>query len=108
MVQLATDAEAVLLVGYDTSATGLLGTVTRSEGLLGGALVLAREGSGPLLSARLEDDEAAPGDGPLARHAKDNAMAPMLPLFEALAGDDDTSLLHAGPGRVLRVEIAHG
>jgi len=32
----------------------------------------------------------------------------MLPLFEALAGDGDVVLLDAGPGRVLRVEIAHG
>jgi hypothetical protein len=35
-------------------------------------------------------------------------MAPMLPLFEALAGEGDVVLLPAGPGRVLRMEIAHG
>ena len=54
------------------------------------------------------------GDG---QHAADdlprllaagNAMAPMLPLFDALALGDDAALLKAGPGRVLRVEIAHG
>ena len=34
-----------------------------------------------------------------------NAMAPMLPLFQALASGDDLAYLHAGPGRALRVEI---
>ncbi|MGJ4730775.1 beta-ketoacyl synthase chain length factor, partial [Luteimonas sp. SDU101] len=108
MVQLATDAPAVLLVGYDTAASGLLGTVTRSEGLLGGALVLVRDGNGPRLSARLEDGDAGEGPGPLARHARANAMAPMLPLFDALASGDDHVALHAGPGRRLRLDIGHG
>lgn len=106
--QLATDAPAVLLVAYDTAATGLLGTVTRSEGLLGGALVLVRDGGGPLLQARLEDGDAADGEGPLARHGRANAMAPMLPLFDALAAGAATVALHAGPGRRLQVELRHG
>jgi len=108
MVQLATDSEAVLLVGYDTGANGLLGTVTRSEGLLGAALVLTRDGSGPRLSSRLEDGDAPTGTGPLATRARDNAMAPMLPLFDALAAGDSTVALHAGPHRRLRLDIAHG
>ncbi len=108
MVQLATDAGAVLLVGYDTSATGLLGTVTRSEGLLGGALVLAREGRGARLSARLEDGDAGTGAGPLATRMQGNAMAPMATLFDALAAGAAGATLHAGPGRRLRLDIAHG
>jgi len=32
----------------------------------------------------------------------------MLALFEALARGSDAALLRAGPGRVLRVELAHG
>jgi len=34
-------------------------------------------------------------------------MAPMLPLFDALASGRDLIQLDAGPGRALRVEIAH-
>jgi hypothetical protein len=46
----------------------------------------------------------------LARHAEGNAMAPMLPLFDALARDGirdipDTAILPAGPGRALTVRI---
>jgi len=108
MVQLATDSEAVLLVGYDTSASGLLGTVTRSEGLLGAALVLTRDGRGPRLAARFDDGDAIAGAGPLATRAQDNAMAPMLPLFDALAAGENTVILHAGPQRGLRLDIAHG
>ncbi|TYT27599.1 beta-ketoacyl synthase chain length factor [Luteimonas viscosa] len=108
LVQLATDAEAVLLVGYDTTASGLLSTTTRSEGLLGAALVLAREGAGPRLSARLHDGDAPAGSGPLALRAQANAMAPMLPLFDALAAGAHDAMLHAGPGRSLVLDIAHG
>lgn len=106
MLQIATGSEAVLLVAYDTASVGLLGTVTRSEGLLGAALVLTRGGDGPRLSASLQDGEAAPGDGPLAAHAAGNAMAQMLPLFDALAGDVVAADLHAGPHRRLRLDLA--
>jgi hypothetical protein len=35
-------------------------------------------------------------------------MAPMLPLFDALAAGDRTVDLHAGPHRRLLLDIAHG
>jgi len=108
MTQLATDAEAVLLVGYDTSATGLLATVTHSEGLLGGALVLVRGGDGPRLSARLEPGDAGDADGPLSARAQGNAMAPMLPLFDALATGAPAAALHAGAGTRLVLDLDHG
>ncbi|NYZ61181.1 beta-ketoacyl synthase chain length factor [Luteimonas deserti] len=106
LLQLAAGHPAVLLVAYDTAAAGLLGTVTRSEGLLGAALVLARDGAGPRLHARLADGDAVPGDGPLARHAPANAMAQMLPLFDALASGATRASLRAGPQRQLVVDIA--
>ena len=106
--QLATDADAVLLVGYDTASTGLLGTITRSEGLLGAALVLTRDGTGPRLVATLEDGNAAQGTGALASRVGANAMAPMLPLLDALAAGATQVDLHAGPGRRLRLDLAHG
>jgi len=108
MTQLATDTAAVLLVGYDTAATGLLSTVTHSEGLLGGALVLVRDGEGPRLSASLHDGEAPRADGPLSRRLQHNAMAPMLPLFEALAAGTGTATLPAGGGRRLALDLTRG
>lgn len=108
MAQLATEAESVLLVGYDTAATGLLGTVTRSEGLLGAALVLVRDGAGLRVSASLQDGDVPEAGGPLAARMSGNAMAPMLPLFDALAAGHDAALLHAGPGRRLALDLRHG
>jgi hypothetical protein len=107
LAQLATGTGAVLLAAYDTAATGPLGTVSPSSGLLGGALVLSAATGGTRLRATLVDGSPSPADGPLARHAAGNAMAPMLPLFDALAGGADLVLLEAGPGRALRVELAH-
>ena len=113
LAQLAGGDEAVLLAAYDTAGTGPLGAVSRSEGLLGGALVLARSDSASRrasiqLRATLLDGDAPTRHGPLARHGAGNAMAPMLPLFDALAGRGDLAILHAGHGRSLRVELAHG
>ncbi|HVI57828.1 MAG TPA: beta-ketoacyl synthase chain length factor [Luteimonas sp.] len=109
LAQLADGAGAVLLAGYDSASAGPLAAVSRSEGLLGGALVLSGGSDGPRLRATLVDGEPPPAQGPLSRRAAGNAMAQMLPLFEALAGGDrDVVLLKAGPGRALRVEISHG
>ena len=109
LVQLADGAPAVLLAAYDGTAPGPLAEVAPSTGLLGAALVLARGGDGITLAARLVEGEAAPGDGPLAAHAAGNAMATMLPLFDALArAAAGPVMLPAGPGLTLQVELAHG
>ncbi|MGH8077187.1 MAG: beta-ketoacyl synthase chain length factor [Lysobacter sp.] len=109
MVQLAVDSEAVLLVGYDGYSAGPLARVSRSEGVLGAALVLSRSPRAglPQLRITLDDGDADPGDGALAHRDHANAMAQMLPLFDALASGGTRALLKAGPGRVLRVEIGH-
>ena len=113
LTQLAGDAEAVLLVAYDSQSTGPLAQILPSRGLLGAALVLSRyerEGA-PMLTAELASGEAdAAAAGPLSRHVAGNAMAPMLPLFDALADNgtrakDDTVTLPAGPGRTLNLRI---
>lgn len=114
--QLAEGAEAVLLVGYDTRATGPLLSVHVCNGLLGGALVLVRDGvahdgadtAGPRLDLHLLDGDGPAPLGALAARSADNAMAPMLPLFDALASGAGEALLKAGPGRLLQVRIAHG
>ena len=110
MAQLAAGAERVLLVAYDGSAPGPVGQLSRSEGLLGAALVLAREPRHgmPRLRATLVDALAPPPSGALARRLVANAMSPMLPLFQALAAGGDLVSLNAGPSQALRVEIAHG
>lgn len=110
LAQIHAGAPAVLLVAYDTAATGPLAAVSRSTGLLGAALVLSSpsHGTAPRLRATLVDADAPPSRGPLTDLAGGNAMAPMLPLFEALASGHDLVSLHAGPRRALRVEIAYG
>lgn len=111
LVQLATTGSAtgaVLLAAYDTEAVGPLAAMSHSRGLLGGALALATECGGIRLRATLSDGEAPPAQGRLARHGAANSMAPMLPFFDALATGGDLVHLKAGPGRVLRVEFAHG
>lgn len=106
-VQLAAGAEAVLLVAYDSASTGPLAQVSASSGLLGGALVLARGGAGPRLTLSLADGEADASTGALAGVGTGNAMAPMLPLFDALAARHAGCRLKAGPGRILKLDIAH-
>ena len=97
-------ADAVLLVAYDIEASGLLGAMTPSEGCWAGVAPATVTASG-----RVHGRYAAAAEqGPLARHAGGNAMAPMLPLFDALAAGGDLALLQAGPGSMLRVELAHG
>jgi hypothetical protein len=111
LMQLDAGADAVLLVGYDTGSVGPLLSVHDAGGLLGGALLLSRSGmrdgkAGPRIDVRLGDGEAdAPGA--LGRHAGNNPMAPMLPLFDALASGATRASLHAGPGRAMTVEIAY-
>jgi hypothetical protein len=106
LAQLHAGAPAVLLVGYDGASPGLLREVAHSDGLLGGAVVLARDAqAAPRLVLHQEDGEAPPAPHELA---DGNAMAPMLALFEALARGADEALLPAGPGRRLRLELAHG
>jgi hypothetical protein len=108
LLQLRVGAPAVLLAAYDVPSAGPLAAVSPSAGLLGGALVLSgtpRAGA-PRLRCTLVDADVPPPSGALARVAGANAMAPMLPLFQALASGDDLAYLRAGPGRALRVEIA--
>jgi hypothetical protein len=80
----------VLYVAYDIEARGPFGTVAPSRGLLGVALVLAPARSGSEVELVLS--VAATGAGritqarsPAAELVADNALAPCLPFFEALA-----------------------
>lgn len=111
LAQLATGTEAVLLVAYDGQATGPVARVSRSHGLLGAALLLVRDPlpGMPRLQVRLEEESATTApDGALSLMLAGNAMAPMLPLFEALALRRAQATLEAGHGTALRVDFAHG
>jgi hypothetical protein len=107
LAQLATGTEAVLLVAYDSEAPGPLAPLSRSSGLLGGALVLSRtpRAGAPTLRIAIEHDATPTTSGALAKIAGGNGMAPMLPLFEALSRNDREARVHAGCDRTLRVEL---
>jgi hypothetical protein len=89
-VQCSAEQRPVLLVGYDTAATGALTETMAPSGALAVALVLAPERSARSthrLGWRLSGAERPPSP-PLsaaARALADNGMSDALPLFEALA-----------------------
>ncbi len=107
LAQLAGGDAAVLLAAYDSQATGPLAAVSSSVGLLGGALVLAQPGDAAVarLQVELVNAPAPRAPGRLAAYVGANAMAPMLPLFEALATGAGEAWLQAGPEQALRVHI---
>ena len=85
----ATDSRS-LYVAFDVESTGPLATVAPSRGLLGVALVLAPSGdeSHRTLTLRVEQGSASnvtPARSTAAALVADNALAPCLPFFEALA-----------------------
>ncbi|KGQ19083.1 hypothetical protein LF41_3115 [Lysobacter dokdonensis DS-58] len=110
LVQLAAGEDAILLVGYDGAGAGALTPISNSAGLLGGALVLTRahKADAPRIDVTIGNGDARTPAERLSAVAGGNAMAPMLPLFEALAGSATDVTLFAGRGRTLHVGIAHG
>ena len=108
LLQLHAGHDAVLLAAYDGHSIGPVAAVSRSEGLLGAAFVLSRDAraGAPRIEAELVATQAEARAETLGPLVGGNAMAPMLPLLEALAlGGDREVALHAGPGRTLRVRI---
>ena len=95
--QCTADERAVLLVGYDVEACGALRSVTRSRGMVAGALVLSPERSarsvasvawslvpGPATACALRSEAA--------RSLAHNAMVGAVPVFEALASQQPETL----------------
>ncbi|MBX3636590.1 MAG: beta-ketoacyl synthase chain length factor [Rubrivivax sp.] len=106
------DDGPVLWVAGDSEACGPLASVNASRGLLAAALVLApRPGPRSRWTVALD---LVPGSAPptpaasaAAQALQANAAAPLLPLFEALAGAGrGERLLAAGPGLGLRVLLS--
>ena len=107
----AADGQPVLLVAFDTGATGALASVNRSRGLLAVALVLAPS-PGPRSRWALQwHTRAGPAPAPplrtaVARALADNAMADALPLVQALADGAATGLaLPLGPSLQLALHL---
>ena len=105
-VQCTADAQAVLLVAYDTEASGPLRSVNRSRGLLAAALLLAPvRGAASQWALDWSVPEATVAVPTLqsaaARALADNATAAALPLFEALAADASRRLAWPAAGRRL-------
>jgi hypothetical protein len=113
-VQIACEQGPVLYVAFDVEARGALSTMAPSRGLLGVALVLAPAAAarpgGRRLTLRVATDEpyaATAARSNAAALVADNALAPCMPLFEALALDAPASLLLAlGERTHLRVEVS--
>ncbi len=112
-VQIACEQQPVLYVAFDVEAKGALSTMAPSRGLLGVALVLAPASSarpgGRRLTLRIATDapcEATPSRSDAATLVADNALAPCMPLLEALAADAPATLqLTLGERTVLSIQV---
>lgn len=106
VTQVLCDGKPVLYVAFDIEAKGALATMAPSRGLLGAALVLApdRQSQGLRLQLEVEhgDTGATPARSAAAPLIADNALAPCLPFFEALALDDPSVRLLLGERMSLR------
>jgi Beta-ketoacyl synthase, N-terminal domain len=90
VTQAACEGEPVVYVAFDVESSGPLATVAPSRGLLGAALVLgpASRESQRMLTVSIASGAAAdatPACSAAAPLLADNALAPCLPFFEALA-----------------------
>ena len=95
--QCAADEAAVLLAGFDVQAVGALASMTKSEGLLAAAMVIAPARTASTVAALewslVSQDTQKPAlHSAAARALAGNAMADALPVFEALAREDAQTL----------------
>jgi hypothetical protein len=100
-VHAITDQKPVLYVAFDIESKGALATMAPSRGSFGVALVIAPQAVGRrrivlesaqelTLELRVQSGDAAsctPAQSAAAALIADNALAPCLPFFEALAAD---------------------
>jgi len=114
VVQIACEQQPVLYVAFDVEAKGALSTMAPSRGLLGVALVLAPAAAATRpgqrhLTLRIADQqcEATPPRSAAAALVADNALAPCMPLLEALAADARATLqLTLGERTVLNIQVS--
>ena len=110
-MQIAGNETPVLYVAYDIEAAGPLAPVTVSHGLLGAGLVLAPNSSAKTVARMSWSIHPGAGGAPTraqpanAGLVEGNAMAPCLPLFEALARRHGAVTLLLGPELLLDVLV---
>jgi hypothetical protein len=112
-VQIACEQQPVLYVAFDIEAKGALSTMAPSRGLLGVALVLApvsaaaRPGRRLAMHVAQEALDPTPARSAAAAAVADNALAPCLPLLEALATDAPATLhLTLGERAALSIRVS--
>jgi beta-ketoacyl synthase-like protein len=113
VVQIACEQQPVLYVAFDVEAKGALSTMAPSRGLVGVALVLAPASAARpgcrRLTLRIADErcEATPSRSAAAALVADNALAPCMPLLEALAADLPATLqLTLGERTALNIQVS--
>jgi hypothetical protein len=115
-VQVACEQQPVLYVAFDIEARGALSTMAPSRGLLGVALVLAPADAATNrpgrrhLRLRVASNEGCEATAPRSAAAAlvaENALAPCMPLLEALAADAPATLqLTLGERTALNVQVS--
>jgi Beta-ketoacyl synthase, N-terminal domain len=112
VTQVACSDAPVLYVAFDIEAKGALATMAPSRGLLGVALVLAPaadEQRHRRLALQIGSSESVlttPARSAASAIVADNALAPCLPLFEALAVHGATTVrLALGERAALEVQV---
>ncbi len=110
VTQVICDHRPVLYVAFDIEAKGALATMATSRGLLGAALVLAPaddSNSNHRMTLNLESGDAppTPARSPAAHLVSDNALAPCLPFFEALALNESRVRLQVSEQASLLVSL---
>ncbi|MDM0046538.1 beta-ketoacyl synthase chain length factor [Variovorax dokdonensis] len=110
-IECATDDEAVLLTGFDVQSVGPLASAVISDGMLAAALVLAPSAT-PQTVASLDWELVRGAPAPslrsdAARALARNGLADALPLFEALARGEATTLdMPLSGHQTLRLRLA--
>ena len=116
LAQVVSEGRPILLVAFDIESTGALATMAASRGVLGVALVIAPDaaGRGNCQRLRCQVEGAAapvltPATSAAASVVAENALAPCLPLVEALAADQPGEVVLAlGHRQSLRVAVSPG
>ncbi len=112
-IQVACEQQPVLYVACDIEAKGALATVAPSRGLLGTALVLGPDNTQrasrrmSLQMRHVDTISLTLAGSPAADLVAPNALAPCLPLFEALAREEGARVeLSLGDHLLLTVELS--
>ena len=111
VTQVICDNRPVLYVAFDIEAKGPLATITPSRGLFGAALVITPAGAANAskqmtLCVESPAPTATSTQTAAAAVVADNALAPCVPFFEALALGRSSVLLRLGREQALNVSFA--